>query len=68
MLPPAYYKKKSKFDKSNYTPANVLKILSKVFKNVLYHQISKHVKNISSKYLTSLGKGLNSQNRLLIMI
>ena len=47
------YKKDSRYEKSNYRPISVLPNLSKIFENVLYHQIFPFFENIFSKYQTA---------------
>ena len=46
------YKKHSWYEKSYYQPISALPNLSKIFENILYHQISPFCGNIFSKYQT----------------
>ena len=60
--------KDSGYGKSNYIPVSVLPILSKLFENVIYHQISKNFEYILSQYHTGLPKDYNEKTNLLVMI
>ena len=62
------YKEDSRYQESNYQPISALPNLSKIFKNVLYDQISSFFENIFSKYQTGFRKGFNPQSFLVAVI
>ena len=62
------YNKDSKYDKPSYRPVSVLPILSKLFENLIYHQVPQNFGNIFSQYQVGFRKGFNAKNYLLVRI
>ena len=61
------FKKKDRYDKSNYRPVSILPLLSKPFERILYEQIDSHTKDILSKYQEGFRKRFSFQHSLLAM-
>ena len=61
------FKKKDRYDKSNYRPVSILPLLSKPFERILYEQIDSHTKDILSKYQGGFRKRFSFQHSLLAM-
>ena len=62
------HKKGAKSSKDNYKPASILSNLSKIYKRLLFKQISKYFEPILSKFQCSFRKGYNAQHCLLAML
>ena len=62
------FKKEEKLDKSNYGPASILPVISKIHERLIYDPMYKYFDQIFSKFKCGFRKGLRTQNCLLYMI
>ena len=54
--------------KDNYRPISILPIISKIFEELIYRQLSNHFNNAFSKFRCGFRKVFNAQHCLLLMI
>ena len=62
------FKKEDPKNKANYRPISLLPIISKIFERVLFKQIEKFSKKISSPTLCGFRKGHSTQHTLLNLL
>ena len=61
------FKKDDVADKSNYRPISIFPNFSKIFKKMIYNQISSFMEPKLSKYLADLRKNHDTQHILLMI-
>ena len=58
------YKSKNSFEKSNYRPASILPLLSKVHERIMFNQLSNHTIYFLSQILCGFRKAHSTQHAL----
>ena len=61
------FKKKSRIDKENYRPVNILPVISKIFERLIFRQLIMFFEPVFSKYQCEFRKDHSAQYCLLIM-
>ena len=62
------FKKADHFDQGNYRPVSLLSYVSKVYKRIIFNQISTYFEPYFSSFLTGFCKICNTQHSLLKML
>ena len=62
------FSKKCKGSKENYRPANILPIISKIFKKIISQQMTNFMDPLLSKYQHGFRRGFTAQNCVLAML
>ena len=62
------YKSDDATDKKNYRPISVLPVVSKIFENIMFNQISFYTDKFWSPFLCGYRKGYNAQHALLSLL
>ena len=55
-------KREEKLDKSNYRPASILPVISKIYERLMYDQMYKYFGQIFSKFHCGFHKGFSTKN------
>ena len=63
-----FHKKGAKTSKDNYRPVSILSNISKIYKRLLFIQISEYFEPILSKFQCGFRKGFSAQHCLLAML
>ena len=61
------FKKKDPLDKTNYRPASVLPIVSKLFEKIMQKQVNGFISNYLSPYLCVCRKSYSAQQARLVL-
>ena len=62
------FKKDDSLDKENYRPVSILPLLSKVFKKLIYEQLSNYIESFLSSILCGFRKAHNTQHTLFKLL
>ena len=65
---PPVFKKEDPFDKSNYRPVSILPLLSKVYENAIYNQLSDYSESFLNNILCGFQKAHSMQHALLKLL
>ena len=62
------FKEDDPLDKSNYTPISILPLLSKVYEQIIYNQLSQNSEQFLNSTLCGFSKAHNTQHPLLTFL